>query len=122
MERTENTPTHSTQTPSIDWTGYSPIIIDSGGTGVKCLQIQMVSRSSQRIGLVDRGSQRGGGSRVERQFCHDRTDSIWYCGQRVERIQEFCHQDGHVSFHLHHPRKDFDRIAYVRARIDVGRI
>ena len=40
----------------------------------------------------------------------------------VERIQEFCHQDGHVSFRLHHPRKDFDRIAYVRARISLGRI
>ena len=82
----------------------------------------MVSRSSQRFGLVDRGSQRGGRSCLERQFCHDWTDSIWHRGERVERVQEFCHQDGHVSFRLHHPRKDFDRIAYLHARIDVGQI
>ena len=82
----------------------------------------MVSRSSQRVDLVDRGHKRGGRSRLERQFCHDRIDGLWYRGQRVERIQEFCHQDGHVSFRLHHPRKDVDRIAYLRASISLGRI
>ena len=50
-----------------------------------------------------------------RQSSYDRINSIWNRRERVERIQEFLYQDGHVSFCLHDLRKDSDRIkSYVR--------
>ena len=72
------------------------------------LLFQTMSRLSERIGSVGHGHERGGGSRVGRQFCHDRIDSVWHGDQKMERIQEFFDQDGHVSFCLHHVRKDVD--------------
>ena len=67
-----------------------------------------MSRLSERIGSVGHGHEHGGGSRLGRQFCHDQIDSAWYRDPRMERIQKFFHQDGHVPFCLHHVRKDVD--------------
>ena len=86
------------------------------------LSFQMMARFSERFSSVGQGHEHGGRSHVGRQFCHDRIDSVWHGDQRMKRIQEFFHQDGHVSFCLHHVQKDVDRTSNLRARVTDGRI
>ena len=86
------------------------------------LSFQTMARLSKRFSPVGHGHEYGGRSRVGRQFCHDWIDRVGHGDQRMERVQEFFHQDGHVSFCLHHVRKDVDRTLNLRARVTDGRV
>ena len=86
------------------------------------LSFQTMARFFERFSPVGHGHEHGGRSRVGRQFYHDRIDRVGHGDQRMERIQEFFHQDGHVSFCVHHVRKDVDRTSNLRARVTDGRI